>query len=371
MKVIVLTNDLGGLYRFRKELLKEIIHPGTVIGRQKKTACEVVIVAPDSDYTNKINKLDCRVVNIHIERRGINPITDIKLINKYRQILNQEKPDLVLTYTIKPNIYGGLLCRIKKITYIANITGLGTAIERGDFLSKILLFLYRLGLCSANTVFFQNQKNMSMFLDKKIVKNGKLIPGSGVNLEENNFERYPEEDGKLKFLFVGRIMKDKGIVEFLDCAEYIKKKYPFTYFDILGGFDEKKYQMRIENLHKQGIIHYYGLQKNVHLFMKNHHAIILPTYHEGMSNVLLESSATGRPVIATNIPGCEEAFENNVTGIGFAPRDSNALIAAVEKFILLPYEKKRQMGIEARNKISKEYDRKQVVAAYIDAMNIY
>lgn len=318
-----------------------MIHPGTFITGRASKVCKVVIATQKGNSSDKLEKLGCRVIDVLVDRRGMNPIKDIKLLKEYKCVLDKEKPDIVLTYTIKPNIYGGLLCGIKRIPYISNITGLGTSIEKNNFMSKIILHMYQMGLKSAQTVFFQNEENMKTFLAKKIVKNGKLISGSGVNLEENTFEEYPEEDKTLKFLFVGRIMKDKGICEFLDCAKYIKSKYPDTEFDIIGGFDEEEYRSRIEEFHKKGIIHYYGPQDDVHSFLKTHHVTVLPTYHEGLSNVLLESAATGRPVIASDIPGCKETFEDGVTGIGFEPRNSDDLIKAVEKFIFLPYEKKK------------------------------
>lgn len=370
MKILILANSDVGLYKFRKELLQELLHPGTVINGRKAQPCKIYIAVPDGDYLYSIKKMGCKVIKTPMDRRGTNPVKDLKLVNLYRIAVNKIKPDFVLTYTIKPNIYGGILCILKKIKYIPNITGLGTSIENGDFMSKVILFMYKISMSKSNTVFFQNEKNKKFFEDNKIRKKGYVLPGSGVNLDENKYEEYPENNEKLRFLFVGRIMKDKGIEEFLECAEYIKKKYPSTCFDILGDYDEDVYRSRVERLHKDGVINYYGQQDDVHSFMITHHATILPTYHEGLSNVLLESAATGRPVIATNIPGCQEAFDDGITGIGFEPRNKEALIKAVEKFITMPYEEKRKMGFAAREKVSREFDRKIVIKAYLDAMMI-
>ncbi len=370
MRVLILANSDVGLYKFRKEFLQELLYPGTIINGRKAPPCKVFISVPEGNYLPVIKKMGCNVIKSSIDRRGTNPIKDLKLINLYRVILNKVKPDIVLTYTIKPNIYGGTLCGINGIRYIPNITGLGTSIENDDFMSKIILFLYKLALTKSNSVFFQNEENKSFFQERKIIKTGVVLPGSGVNLDENKYEEYPENSENLNFLFVGRIMKDKGIREFLDCAVYIKKKYPFTSFDILGEYDEEVYRSIIEKLCKEGVINYYGQQEDVHSFIKTHHATILPTYHEGLSNVLLESAAAGRPVIATNIPGCQEAFDEGVTGIGFEPRNKQDLIRAVEQFISLPYDKKRQMGIAARTKVLEEFDRKIVIKAYLKAMNI-
>ena len=367
MRVLILANNDVGLYKFRKELLQELLHPGTYIMERKASPCKVYISVPDGEYITTIKKMGCSVIKIPIDRRGTNPIKDLKLINIYRVIINKIKPDVVLTYTIKPNIYGGFLCGIKRIRYISNVTGLGTSIENSGFMSKIILIMYKAGLRKSDITFFQNAKNKLFFTEHKITRSGYVLPGSGVNLDENQYEEYPENKS-LRFLFVGRIMKDKGIEEFLECAVYIKKKYPSICFDVLGDYDEDVYRSRVEKLHKDGVINYYGQQDDVHSFMKTHHATILPTYHEGLSNVLLESAAAGRPVIATNIPGCREAFDDGITGIGFEPRNKESLIKAVEKFILLPYEKKRQMGIAAREKVSREFDRKIVIKAYLNAM---
>lgn len=370
MKILILANSDVGLYKFRKEFLQELLHPGTVINGRKALPCKVYIAVPDGDYLSSIKKMGCKVIKSPIDRRGTNPIKDLKLLNLYRVVINKIEPDFVLTYTIKPNIYGGFLCILKKTKYISNITGLGTSIENNDFMSKIILFMYKISISKSSTVFFQNEKNKEFFEDHKIINKGFILPGSGVNIDENKYEEYPEDNDQLRFLFVGRIMKDKGIREFLDCAMYIKKKYPSVCFNILGDYEEETYRKRIEKLHKEGVINYYGQRDDVHSFMKTHHATVLPTYHEGLSNVLLESAATGRPVIATNIPGCQEAFDEGITGIGFEPRNKEALIRAVEKFISLPYEEKRKMGIAAREKVSKEFDRKIVIRAYLDAMMI-
>lgn len=370
MKILILANNDVGLYKFRKELIQELIHPGSVLELRQSNACSVCISLPDGEFIMALKEIGCKFVNTPIDRRGMNPVKDLKLLILYRSILKKIKPDVVLTYTIKPNIYGGILCGLMKIPYISNVTGLGTSIENENFMSKIILILYKLGLYSASTVFFQNKINKQVLEKKKIVKGkGVIIPGSGVNLAEHCFEEYPEEQQIIRFLFVGRIMRNKGIDEYLDCAEHIRKNYPDTVFSIVGAFDEKKYKTRIDELHKQKIIHYYGQQENVHSFIKEHHATVLPSYHEGLSNVLLESAASGRPVLASMVPGCVETFEDGVTGIGFAEKNSQSLIEAVEQFLKLSYEDKKRMGVKAREKIIKEFDRKSVIQFYLDAID--
>lgn len=355
MKVLVLTNSDLGLYKFRKELLQSLIDHGN----------EVFISLPDGKFVQSMVAMGCHFIQTSLERRGMNPIKDLMLVFQYKRIIQKIEPDVVLTYTIKPNIYGGIVCRIYKIKYIENITGLGTAIEDKGALSKVLLLLYKIGLKGAAQVFFQNKRNQKFFKAKSIIKKSRLIPGSGVNLQEHCYEEYPDT-GEIRFLFIGRIMRDKGIDELLICAKYISEKYRNVYFDLIGDYDEERYRDEIAFLEKAGTITYLGSQDNVHTFIRSHHAIILPSYHEGLSNVLLEAAACGRPVLATLVPGCRETFIDGISGIGFSAKSSDALIKAVENFISLPYEKRREMGIYGREKMEQEFDRKLVIDAYID-----
>lgn len=369
MKILVLTNNDMGLYKFRKELLQELLCPGTFLTDRVAEPELVFVSVPVGEFTSELQKIGCRIINTPLDRRSMNLLKDLKLFNYYRKLLMVLKPDVVFTYTIKPNIYGGILCRLLKIPYISNITGLGTAIENQGFISRILLELYKFALNGNPIVFFQNEKDQELFKRKRIVKRKtQLIPGSGVNLMEHSFEDYPPEQKKTKFLFIGRVMKEKGIEEYLSCAEYIHKKYPDTEFGIIGAYEDNSYEKLIKKLQMEEIVKYYGQQKDVHQYIKGHHATILPSYHEGLSNVLLESAATGRPVLASKIPGCLETFEDGMTGIGFLPRNTQALIDAVEIFLRIPYEKKKEMGKKAREKVEKEFDRKLVVQAYLGAI---
>jgi galacturonosyltransferase len=276
---------------------------------------------------------------------------------------------MVLTYTIKPNIYGGLCCRKSKTPYIVNITGLGSVFENGGMIQKIVVLLYKAALKSAKCVFFQNKTNQEIFEKFGIKgKNTKLVPGSGVNLERHFFEKYPDSDTPLKFLYVGRIMKEKGIDEMLYAASQIKEHYENVQFEIVGKYEDD-YKSVIEEYEKKGIIHVTDYQKNIHPYYKEAWAVLMPSYHEGMSNVILEAAATGRPVIASDIAGCREGFDDGVTGFAAKARDGESLYQAMDKFMKLSYEEKVAMGQAARNKISLEFDRKKVVDAYLGQIN--
>nr|WP_288885798.1 glycosyltransferase family 4 protein [uncultured Blautia sp.] len=356
-KILILANYSLGLYRFRQELLEGMI-------RRKY---RVSISVPDTEFLQELKEIGCRVLpNKYLERRGMNPLQDLQLIRYYIWLLGKIKPDMVLTYTIKPNIYGGIAAGIKKIPFIANITGLGTAVENGGILQAVTLSLYRLGLRKAQTVFFQNKENLAYMTTRQIVPRNRcrLLPGSGVNLKQHCYEEYPEDSDKLIFSTVGRIMKDKGTDELLEAAENIKKKYPDVTFRVIGFFDED-YQEKIQNAVKKGIIEYIGQQDDIHPFLKESHAVIHPSYHEGMSNVLLEAAATGRPVLASSVAGCRETFDDGISGIGFRPQDPADLIRMIEEFMNLSYDKKVEMGREGRRKMEREFDRQIVVEAYM------
>lgn len=360
MKILILTNYANGLYLFRKELLLKFLKEGH----------EVAVAVPQDENCRKIGKLGCRMEYVRLERRGSNPVHDLKLFLSYRRLLKKEKPDLVLTYTIKPNIYGGLACRLYKIPYVMNITGLGTAIENKGLLSRVLLILYRWAAGKAQRVFFQNERNRIFMQGHGVAKdNSALLPGSGVNLAEHPFREYPSEENGICFLAVIRIMKDKGIMEFLNAAEKIRTRLPekSVQFVLAGEYEEEtrdQYEPLIHKLCESGIITYLGHIDYVEKVMSKSHVIIHPSYHEGLSNVLLEAAACGRPVLATNVNGCKETFIEGKTGFSFDKEDTDALVKAVEKILSLTEAERKEMGKEARNFVAAHFDRQLVLAAY-------
>lgn len=359
MKVLVLSNFGMGLYKFRKEVLKELVNQGH----------QVVVSLPKDEYVPLLESLGCEFIESKVDRRGTNPLADAKLFLSYISMIKKTKPDIILTYTIKPNIYGGIACRFLKIPYLPNITGLGTSLENESFIQKITLSLYKRALKNAKCVFFQNESNKEFFKQRKIVKRKtKILPGSGVNLEEYPYKEYPEVNEKIRFLFVGRVMKDKGIEELLGAAQQIKEKYQSVEFHVVG-FCEENYTEKLKELDRLKIIHYHGQQDEIYNFMEKSHAIILPSYHEGTSNVLLEAASTGRPIIASNIHGCKETFDDGISGIGFEVKSVKALISAIQQFLDLPHENKKQMGLAGRKKMEQQYDRKIVINAYLDQIS--
>ncbi len=351
-KVLILANSSGGLYDFRNELVQRLLFK-----------YEVTVSLPDEVRTKELAEEGCKVVHTPINRRGVNPAEDFKLLLAYRRLLKEEKPDLTLTYTIKPNIYGGFCCRMMRIPYMATVTGLGSTFQKQGIFLKLITTMYRLGLKKAECIFFQNRENRGIFEKYHIRgKKSKLVSGSGVNLKRHCFEPYPEDD-QVRFLYVGRMMREKGIEELLEAAKQLHDDD--TEFALLGYPDED-YQDRLDAYEKEGYIKQLGFDPDVHVYIKNASALVLPTYHEGMSNVLMEASATGRPVIATNISGCKEIFEEGVTGFSCEPKSSEDLIRALKKFLKLSREERAVMGQKARQKMEREFDREKVVDAYME-----
>ena len=353
MRIVILTNADIGLYKFRKELIEQLCKEH-----------EVYIVLPEGEYIEPLKQLGCKYIPFEFNRRGTNPIADLGQIRRYIVHLKELKPDVALTYTIKSNAYGGIACQLTKVPYIANVTGLGTTIENGGLLSFISKTLYKVGLKGASCVFFQNKNNQSLFENKGIVKGKtRLIPGSGVNLQMHWVEPYPDNKDGIHFLFVGRIMKDKGIGELLEAIHQIHIDYQDVTLDIVGWSDED-YSEALKKADQEGSIHYHGLQSNVHPFYASCHCAVLPSYHEGTANVMLEASSTGRPVITTRVPGCQETFDEGITGFGCEAKDTESLVEAMRKFLSTSQDRRREMGLAARNKMEMEYDRNIVIKAY-------
>lgn len=357
MKILVLANNDVGLFRFRIELLLRLLKQH-----------EVYICLPDGGYIPQLVAIGCKFIACDFERHGTNPIKELKLISIYKKTVRALEPDVVLTYTIKPNVYGGIACASLGVPYLANITGLGTAIENAGMLQKITLRLYRYGLRKAQRVFFQNSANRDFMLQRGIVRGPHtLLPGSGVNLEKHCYEEYPEEDGTLTFLFIGRLMKDKGIEEFVSAAKVIREKHSSVRFVAIGRC-EADYKEKLATLDADRHVELLGQQSDVHRFIKNAHAVVLPSYHEGMANVLLEGAASGRPVLASNVPGCRETFDEGVSGMGFEPRNVDSLCEAIETFLALPYDVKAEMGRAGRKKMEQEFDRNLVIEKYMEEL---
>lgn len=361
-QILILANEAVGLYKFRKELIQTLLDRGDA----------VFISLPYGELVEPLVGMGCTYINTDVDRRRINPFAEIKLVKLYFKMIRRIKPDLVITYTIKPNIYGGIVSKVMKVPYATNITGLGSAFENDGFLKKIVMFLYKTTCKTSKVVFFENEENQRFFIDSGIVQEEKTckLCGAGVNLEEYRFVEYPEDNGEIRFLYIGRVMKEKGIEELFQAARKIKNEYINVVFDIVGGLEED-YGKTIRQLEQQGILNYHGYQKDVKPFIEKSNCFIMPSYHEGMSNTVLECGSMGRPLITSNIFGCKEAVLDGETGYLVKVKSEADLYEKIKKFIELSYQDKKIMAANSRKHIQSVFDKKLVVYNTIQELKKY
>lgn len=354
---MLISSKDNNFYNFRSELILKLV----------ELEYEVLLVCPYGKKIDFFTERGCRFIDISMDRRGKSIVNDYKLICAYKKLLKEEKPNVVLTYTGKPSIYGGYVCGKMKIPYIINNAGL---METTGLFDRFMKLLYWIGFRKAACMMYQNTQERDVM--NKILRNKvhyRDIPGSGVNLADFTFANYPENDEIVKFNYVARIVDIKGINEFVACAKQIKRKYANTRFVIYGDYDDDSYRTLIEENIENGIVEYGGILLDMKPAITSAHAVIHPSYYEGMTNVVLEHSAMGRPCIGSDIPGVKEGITDNVTGFLFKVKDVDEMVTAVEKFIELPYSDKMQMGINARKKMEKEFNREIVTNIYITEIN--
>ncbi len=363
--IALLTNNDDDVYCFRKELIEAFIAEGY----------EVLISCPYGEKFELMKDIPYIYDDPDIDRRGTNPLKDAQLMAHYHRLFKKYRPAVVLTYTAKPGVYASFAAHALKIPVINNVTGFGSVLKEGKLKRGIIMRLFQAAYRQSDCIMFQNAVNMRMAKKMRMVHGkSRLIPGSGVALNRFPLLDYPEGgDGKngekVVFNYIGRILKDKGVDDYIACAKAIHAVYPQTEFNMLGFIEptEAHYEKELEELEKEGVIRYHGSQKDVGPYIARAHAIIHPSvYGEGMSNVLLENAASGRPLITTDNPGCRETCKDKQSGFIYPKGNREALILAVQKFLELPNEKRREMGLKGRKRMEKLFSREIVIKAYLD-----
>ncbi|WIV20007.1 glycosyltransferase family 4 protein [Paenibacillus polygoni] len=357
-KVLILANHFITIYAFRKELISELL----------ETGIKVYLSIPKSDENDYFREMGCEIIETPIERRSTNPISDFKLMYKYVKIIREIKPELVMTYTIKPNTYGGIAARICRSKTIHTVTGLGSVYIQDMWQKKIAIVLNKIGFKTATKIFFLNDHNEEFYKQIGIINDSNetiTVPGSGVNLERF---KYVESLNKKKtiFTFVGRVLKDKGIEEFLLAAEEILLEYNDIKFQVVGFVDEAKYVTLLEKYQKMGVIKYLGKRNDIPSIMEKSSCIVLPSYGEGRGTVLQEGAAIGRPLITCNTYGCKDNVDDEYNGFLCNVADVQSLKNAMMKFIRMSEEDRDLMGKRSREKAVKEFDRKIVIEKYME-----
>ena len=350
MKIIVIANNSGGLANFRGKLLKELMKKG-----------DVVAVTPIDIRKDVLDDMGIKVIDIPMDRRGMNPIKDFILLIRIIRIIRKEKPEFTITYTVKPNIYGGIACSLNRVNYAANITGLGTAFEGNSVITHLIIRLYKIGLNKAKVVFFENQYNKNVFVKNKIVPENKcfVLNGAGVDLDKFSYQPYPQ-NSIFVFLFIGRIMREKGVDELLIAMKRLVEKKNKVELHILGRYEEN-YEDIFAKYESEGWLKYFGVQEDVRPFINKCDCFVLPSYHEGMANTNLECAASGRPIITSDIPGCMEAVIDNLSGYLCKPADADSLYEKMNKMINMSVDNRLQMGIEGRRHMEELFDKNVIV----------
>ena len=361
--IALLTNNDDDVYCFRKELIEALIADGY----------EIIISCPDGPKFELMKDIPYIYDNPEIDRRGTNPIKDFGLMVHYHQLFKKYKPAVVLTYTAKPNVYASIVAHLMGIPVINNLTGLGSVVNETGLMKSFIMWLFKLAYRKSACMMFQNATNMQVAIDQGMVKGKyRLIPGSGVDTDRYPLQPYPEGgDGKtgepVVFNYIGRILHDKGVDDYIEAAKRIKKEYPQTKFNMLGFIEptEIHYEQEFKELEAQGIVVYRGSQKDVKPFIARAHATIHPsTYGEGMSNVLLESASSGRFLITTNNPGCQETVDNYKTGFIYEGGNVDELVHFIKHFLALPNSQRKTAGMLGRERMIEKFSRKIVIKAY-------
>ena len=361
--IALLTNNDDDVYCFRKELIEALIVDGF----------EMLISCPDGPKFELMKEIPYIYDNPDIDRRGTNPVKDFQLLVHYRKLFKKYRPSVVLTYTAKPNVYASIVAHSLGIPVINNLTGLGSVVNESGMKQAFIMWLFKLAYQKSACMMFQNATNMQVAIDQGMVKGDyKLIPGSGVNTDRYPLQPYPAGgDGKegepIVFNYIGRVLHDKGVDDYIEAAKRIKAKYPQTEFNMLGFIEptEIHYEEDLRILGEQGIVQYRGSQKDVKPWVARAHATIHPsTYGEGMSNVLLESASMGRFIITTNNPGCQETLEHEKTGFIYQGGNVDALVETIERFLAMPNETRQKMGEAGRERVKAQFSREFVIKAY-------
>lgn len=360
-KILFLSNHFITLNSFRKELLKQLSEQGH----------DVYVSTTKDEQNTFFTNLGIHVIETPIDRRGVNPVKDIKTLLAYWRIMKKVNPDIIFSYTIKPNIYGTMVSNLLGYKQVCNITGTGGTFLKKLMLSRVAEFLYKISVKRCYKVYFQNSGDRNFFVKEGLVKdNYDLIPGSGVNLTQYAVTPFPSDE-QIIFLFIGRVMKLKGIDEYLSAAERIRARHANTYFFIIGWNEEQEYIDKVNAYRDKRIVEYLGFRKDVYEIIKTAQCTILPSHGgEGVPNVLLETAASGRVCIASDINGSRDVINYGETGYIFETGNVDSLVEKIETFLSLSNEDRAHMGLAGRTKMVREFNREIVISKYLeDAKN--
>ena len=364
MRIAIVINTSWNIFNFRLSLIEAL----------SKEGHEVIAIAPFDDYSQKLIIAGCTYIPIQIENKGTNPLHDLLLVKRFYKSYKQAKPDVILQYTIKPNIYGTIAAKWAGIPVINNVSGLGTVFIVRNLISKLAIGLYKLAFRFPAKVFFQNLDDQELFIHYNLVKQSitDVLPGSGVDIQRfipsANFIR----NNPFTFLMVSRVLYEKGVVEFVEASRLLKQKYPDIQCLLLGALDESGNigikKATFMNWVEEGVIQYLGTSDTVEIYYTKADCVVLPSYREGTPKTLLEAVAMGKPIITTNVPGCKETVIHDYNGYLCEVRNVTDLAAKMEQMYLLSAKDLQRMGQASRTLAVEKFDERIVIQKYLQAI---
>lgn len=360
MHILITVNAAWNIWNFRRSLVEALLADGH----------RITILAPYDEAVPSLQAAGCRFVPLAMDVKGLNPVADMSLLRRLGRHFRAERPDVILSYTVKNNLFGALAARRLGLPFIPNITGLGTAFLSGGLLRAIAEGLYRKAFRYPEIVFFQNSDDRDFFIKRKLIRaqQAELVPGSGIDLGHFDVAPLPAAKAEPIFLMIARLLRDKGVAEFVDAAIRVKSLMPRARFQLLGALAPENRAAidpkLVHGWHADGVIEYLGQAPDVRPYIAAASCVVLPSYREGAPRTLIEAASMGRPIIATDVPGCRSVLEDGVTGYLCAARSGESLAQACLKFLGMCDEARATMGREGRRKMEREFDQAIVIGAY-------
>jgi glycosyltransferase involved in cell wall biosynthesis len=364
-RIGIISNTSWSLYNFRRNLIRSL----------QARKYEVIAIAPPDSYSTDVAALGCKYVPMNMNNKGRNPLEDFYLFLRLTNLFRREALGCALTFTPKPNIYGCWAARVLNIPAVANIAGLGSVFTAPSTTQRLVQRMYRVALQWPVKVFFQNSDDLSLFTSRNVVPSDRveLLPGSGVDVEHFSPRAPTNVPDRLAFLFSARLLREKGIDEYVCAAREVRKQWPNVEFRVLGFADTQNPSAvtvaTVKRWTDEGVIIYLGDTRDVRPFIADADCVVLPSYYrEGVPRSLLEAASMGKPVITTDMPGCRRVLEDGVSGYLVKPRDVSDLVAKMTAMIRMPKHLRQQMGLSGRDKMIREFDEEKVVNRYLDVI---
>ena len=360
-KIVLVANTAWSMFNFRHGVLTRLLRDGY----------QLTVIAPRDDFSDKLRSLGCTVIDLNMSAKGVNPIEDIKLIDALYRHYRTIKPNFIIHYTIKPNIYGSIAARLACIPSLAITTGLGYTFVNDNLVSKIARCLYKIAFRFPKAIWFLNEDDRSEFVNRGLVPENKtmVLHGEGVDTDYFAPLLNPNNDGKIRFLLVARMLWDKGVGEYVEAARHIKAKYPNTTFQLLGACGVANPsnigQEQINEWVNEGVVEYLGTTQDVRPIIAQAACVVLPSYREGIPRTMIEAAAMAKPIIVSSAPGCRDVVIPETTGLMCDVKNAHSLVQCMETFLSASQKERDEMGLAGRKLMMDRFDEKIIVDNYL------